>query len=75
MLPTASSRGDRAPDRAEALAFLDLTEQAIVRFQPQVIMVAGGHPADLELMARARRRGVPVVAIPPGFAPRSPGVQ
>ena len=69
LMPTASSLGDRAPDRAEALAFLDLAMQAIARFQPQVLIISGGHPADLELMARARCRGVPVVAMPPGFAP------
>jgi glycosyltransferase involved in cell wall biosynthesis len=69
MLPTASSRVDRAPDRDEATALLDLALQALARFRPQALVVSGGHPADLELMAAAGRLGVPVVAMPPGFAP------
>jgi glycosyltransferase involved in cell wall biosynthesis len=60
-MPTASSRAERAPDRAESAAFLDLAEQAMDRFRPQVLLTYGGHPAGLELMARARRRGVAVV--------------
>jgi glycosyltransferase involved in cell wall biosynthesis len=59
LVATGSSRGDRAPDRAEAGAFLDLATQALRRFRPQALLTYGGHPAGLELMARARRMGVP----------------
>jgi glycosyltransferase involved in cell wall biosynthesis len=61
LLPTASSRADRAPSVEESRAFLDLAEQALDRFRPQVLLTYGGHPANLELMARARRRKIAVV--------------
>lgn len=61
LLPTASSRADRAPSRDEAHAFLDLAEQVLDRFRPRVLLTYGGHPANLELMVRARRRGIAVV--------------
>lgn len=61
VLPIANSQPDRAPDRAEATAWLDLAEQALDRFRPEVLLTYGGHPANLELMRRARRRGVAVV--------------
>ncbi len=61
LMPTASSRPDRSPDRAESLAFLDLADQALGRFRPAVLLTYGGHPANLELMRRARRQGVAVV--------------
>jgi glycosyltransferase involved in cell wall biosynthesis len=61
ILPTASSLATRAPDRGESLAFLDLADQALARFRPVALLTYGGHPANLELMARARRRGVPAV--------------
>ena len=61
MLPTASSRlGPNAPTRAEADSFLDLADQVLARFRPQVLLTYGGHPASLELMRRARRRGAAV---------------
>jgi glycosyltransferase involved in cell wall biosynthesis len=61
LLPTASSRADRAPNRTEGQAFLDLADQVLARFQPQVVLTYGGHPANLVLMARARRAGAAVV--------------
>jgi glycosyltransferase involved in cell wall biosynthesis len=61
LLPTASSRADRAPNAAESRAFLDLADQVLARFRPQVVLTYGGHPANLALMARARRRGAAVV--------------
>jgi glycosyltransferase involved in cell wall biosynthesis len=61
LLPTASSLATRSPDRAESLAFLDLAEQAMDRFRPQILLTYGGHPASLELMRRARARGIAVV--------------
>jgi glycosyltransferase involved in cell wall biosynthesis len=59
LLATASSRIERlAP--GEAGAFLDLADQALGRFRPHVLLTYGGHPANRGLMARSRRRGVPV---------------
>ena len=61
MLPTASSRADRAPAPHEGATFLDLAEQVLKRFRPQVLLTYGGHPVSLELMRRARATGTPVV--------------
>lgn len=61
IVPTASSRADRAPDRAEAGAWLDLADRALARFRPDAVLTYGGHPAGLELMRRARRAGIAVV--------------
>jgi glycosyltransferase involved in cell wall biosynthesis len=61
LLPTAFSRAERAPSAREGAIFLDLAEQVLERFQPQVLLTYGGHPACLELMRRARARGVAVV--------------
>jgi glycosyltransferase involved in cell wall biosynthesis len=61
LLPTAHSRADKAPSPREAGIFLDLAEQVLDRFRPQVLLTYGGHPASLELMRRARARGIPVV--------------
>jgi len=59
--PTASSRLERSPTMEEAVAFLDLADQAFDKFRPQVVLTYGGHPVSRELMARARKRGIAVV--------------
>jgi glycosyltransferase involved in cell wall biosynthesis len=61
LMPSASSRAERSPDLREAAIFLDLAEQVFDRFRPDVLLTYGGHPASLELMRRARRRGIVVV--------------
>ena len=61
LLPTSSSRADRAPGIEESRAFLDLADQVLARFRPQVVLTYGGHPANLALMARARAAGAAVV--------------
>jgi glycosyltransferase involved in cell wall biosynthesis len=61
LLPTAHSRADKAPSPREAAIFLDLADQVLDRFQPDVLLTYGGHPASLELMRRARARGIAVV--------------
>jgi glycosyltransferase involved in cell wall biosynthesis len=61
VMPTVSSLPTRSPNREESLRFLDLLDQVLARFRPQALLTYGGHPVNLELMARARRRGVPVV--------------
>jgi glycosyltransferase involved in cell wall biosynthesis len=61
LLPTDSSRGERAPNPREANIFLDLIEQVLERFRPHVLLTYGGHPVCLEMMRRARARGIAVV--------------
>jgi glycosyltransferase involved in cell wall biosynthesis len=61
LLPTASSRAERSPGRRESDLFLDLADQVLERFRPDVLLTYGGHPAGLELMRRARARGIAVV--------------
>jgi len=61
LLPVASSRAERSPSPEESAAFLDLAGQALDRFRPDALLTYGGHPANLRLMAEARRRGIPVV--------------
>jgi glycosyltransferase involved in cell wall biosynthesis len=60
LLPTASTRPERAPSQDEGWTFLDLADQVRDRFRPQALLTYGGHPAGLELMRRARQRGIPV---------------
>src|SRR5271157_3967560 len=55
VMPTASSRAERSPDPRESAIFLELAEQVLERFRPDVLLTYGGHPASLELMRRARR--------------------
>ena len=55
LLPTAHSRADAAPSPREAGMFLDLAEQVLERFRPDVLLTYGGHPACLELMRRLAR--------------------
>jgi glycosyltransferase involved in cell wall biosynthesis len=60
-LRTASSRIARSPDEAESRKLLDLVDRTLGDFRPQAVLTYGGHPTNRALMARARRRGVPVV--------------
>jgi glycosyltransferase involved in cell wall biosynthesis len=61
LLPTAYSRAERAPNPREAAMFLDLADQVLDRFQPEILLTYGGHPASRELMRRARAKGAAVV--------------
>ena len=61
LLPTASSRIRRSPDRAESATFLDLADQIFDRFRPDVLLTYGGHPVSRELIRRARALGIAVV--------------
>jgi Glycosyl transferase 4-like domain len=61
VMPTASSRAERSPDTREAAVFLELADQVFDRFRPDVLLTYGGHPASLELMGRARQRGIAVL--------------
>ncbi len=62
VMPTASSRGGRSPDRREADVFLQLAGQVFDRFRPDVLLTYGGQPASLELMRLAQQRGIAVVS-------------
>jgi glycosyltransferase involved in cell wall biosynthesis len=61
VMPTSSSRAERAPDLVEGERFLDLVQQVLGRFRPDVLLTYGGHAVSLELMRRARVAGTPVV--------------
>jgi hypothetical protein len=61
LLPTAYSRAERAPSPREAGLFLDLADQVLERFRPEVLLTYGGHPVSRELMHRARAKGAAVV--------------
>ena len=61
LMPTVSSRAERSPDPRESAIFLELADQVFDRFRPDVLLTYGGHPASLELMRRARQRGIAVV--------------
>ena len=61
LMPTVSSRAERSPNPRESAIFLELAEQVFDRFRPDVLLTYGGHPASLELMRRARQRGIAVV--------------
>jgi hypothetical protein len=61
LMPTASSGAERSPNPRESVIFLELAEQVFDRFRPDVLLTYGGHPASLELMRRARQRGIAVV--------------
>jgi hypothetical protein len=61
LLPTNHNRADKAPNPREAGIFLDLADQVLERFRPEVLLTYGGHPPCLELMHRARARGIAVV--------------
>src|ERR1700684_2578321 len=48
LLPTAFSRAERAPGPREGAMFLDLADQVLGRFEPEVLLTYGGHPVCLE---------------------------
>ncbi len=60
-MPTASSLADQSPHRRESEVFLELAGHVLDRFRPNVLLIYGGHPVSLELMRRARQRGIAIV--------------
>src|SRR5258708_2494697 len=64
------ARPERPADRSrggeESTAFRNLANQALDRYRPDVLLTYGGHAASLELMAKARRKGIAVVLPPSG---------
>jgi hypothetical protein len=61
LLATDSSRAERAPNPREANILLDLIEEVLERFRPQLLLTYGGYPICLEMMRRARARGIAAV--------------
>ena len=61
VMPTAYSRAERSPDSRESAILLELAQHVFDRFRPDVLLPYGGHPASLDLMRRARQRGIAVV--------------
>jgi hypothetical protein len=61
ILPSASSRPDRAPDPCESALFPQLAGLVLDQSRPEVLLTYGGHPASLESMRRARLRGIAAV--------------
>jgi glycosyltransferase involved in cell wall biosynthesis len=61
LLPTSYSRAEKSPNPREAAIFLDLAEQVLDRFRPEVLLTYGGHPVSRSLMLKARAKGAAVV--------------
>jgi len=74
VMPTASSRADRSPDQRESAIVLELAEQVLDRFRPDVLLSYGGHPASPELMRWARSNRIePRTTVDPiGPTPSAP---
>jgi glycosyltransferase involved in cell wall biosynthesis len=58
---TPVARAHQLPTGAEGAPFLALFERVLERFQPDLLLTYGGHWLTEESMARAKRRGIPVV--------------
>ena len=61
LLPTSSSRAEKAPNPREGAMYIELAEQVLDRFQPEILLTYGGHPVSRSLMLKARARGTAVV--------------
>ena len=61
LLPTASSRADKAPSPRDGAMYIDLATTVLDRFRPEILLTYGGHPVSRSLMLKARARGIAVV--------------
>jgi glycosyltransferase involved in cell wall biosynthesis len=61
ILPTSYSRAERAPNPREGAMYIDLAEQVLDRFRPEILLTYGGHPVSRTLMLKARALGTKVV--------------
>jgi glycosyltransferase involved in cell wall biosynthesis len=61
ILPTSFSRAERAPNPREGPMYVDLAEQVLDRFRPEILLTYGGHPVSRTLMLKARAKGTAVV--------------
>jgi hypothetical protein len=64
LLQTAYSRAERAPTAREAALVLDLADQVLDRFRPEVLLTYGG---------QAMANGIPVLASDRGALPETLG--
>jgi glycosyltransferase involved in cell wall biosynthesis len=62
------ARRFRAANRGEGVCFLALYERVLERFRPDLVLTYGGDWVAQEIMAQAKRRGVPVVFALHNFA-------
>ncbi len=60
LLPTSSSRADKAPNPREGAMYIDLATTVLDRFRPEILLTYGGHPVSRSLMLKARARGTAV---------------
>jgi glycosyltransferase involved in cell wall biosynthesis len=58
---TTEARPYQAPDREAGHVFLQLLERMFDQFEPDALLTYGGYWTGLEVIARAKRRGVPVI--------------
>ena len=65
LLPTSSSRADKAPNPREGAMYIDLATTVLDRFRPAILLTYGGHPVSRSLMLQARAKGT-AVAVPRG---------
>jgi glycosyltransferase involved in cell wall biosynthesis len=61
LLPTSSSRADKAPNPREGAMYIDLATTVLDRFRPEILLTYGGHPVSRSLMIKARAKGIAVV--------------
>ena len=61
LLPTSSSRADKAPNPREGAMYIDLATTVLDRFRPEILLTYGGHPVSRTLMLKARAKGTAVV--------------
>jgi glycosyltransferase involved in cell wall biosynthesis len=55
------ARSFQAPTHGEGVCFLALFERVLERFRPDLVLTYGGHWLAQEVMAHAKRRGIPVI--------------
>ncbi len=61
LLPTSSSRADKAPNPRDGTLYIDMATTVLDRFRPEILLTYGGHPVSRSLMLKARARGTAVV--------------
>ena len=62
LLPTAFRRGERAPSAREAGLFLDLADQVLAQFRPEVPLTYGGHSLDEKVIIESIQGSIGVTA-------------
>jgi glycosyltransferase involved in cell wall biosynthesis len=68
------TRGAQPALREEGVCFLALYEQLLERFQPDLVLTYGGNWVAQQIIAQAKRRGIPVVFALHNFAYQGAGL-